>query len=142
MSAPRSPVRLPSALALGLVLALWACGDDAGPETDGGAGTIDAGSTAQDARTGTTADAGSGGGSTVGMICANDTNCTGAGEVCCLESSPYVCRLETDCTSGSLGIPCTASADCPSSRICCRLGDDQMCMREMDCANLGGEALP
>jgi hypothetical protein len=41
------------------------------------------------------------------------------------------------------GIPCTASADCPSSRICCRLDPDtQMCMRSMDCAGLGGDELP
>ena len=126
-------------LLLCFVWVLGACGDDAGPaSTDSGARDVAA--TPRDAGPGS--DAGSGGGSTVGNICANDTNCTGAGETCCLESSPYVCRLATDCSTVGGGIPCTASADCPSSRICCRLGDDLMCMRGMDCEALGGEQLP
>lgn len=129
-----------------------ACGDDDGPGADagGGTGTTDAGTaagtdagTALDAGDGAgTTDAGTGGGSTVGMLCANDTNCTGAGEVCCLESAPYVCTLAADCDSTSGGIPCESRADCPSSRVCCRLPTDQFCTTRNACADFGGDEVP
>ena len=130
-----------------LVLAVAACGDDSDPTpgTDGGTTGpgIDGGPMTTDSGGAMTADSGTGGGSTVGRVCANDTNCTGTGETCCLESSPYVCRLATDCMTVGGGIPCTASADCPSSRICCRLDPDTtMCMRTMDCTALGGDEVP
>lgn len=121
-----------------LCLALVACGDDSDPAPADAGGTI-----RRDTGTSSTTDTGTtGGGSTVGNICANDTNCTGAGEVCCLESSPYVCQLATNCMETAGCLPCTESAGCPSSRICCRLGSDMCCMRNQDCTNLGGEPLP
>jgi len=133
-------------IGLGVALALaTACGHDdpPSPEDAGTGGGTDAGAGGgTDAGSGGDVDAGTGGGSTVGMICANDSNCTGAGEICCLESDPFVCSLEADCDTTSGGIPCEGKDDCPSSRVCCNLPTDQFCTTRMACEDFGGDEVP
>lgn len=135
-----------------LLLGLFGCGDDSTPPPRSDAGRRDAGSFDAGApRDGALADTGSGvrdagrdGGSTsvIGMLCANDDNCTGSGQVCCLAEVPSTCQLATECDGDPSGIPCTRSDDCPSSRVCCRFPTETFCTPRRACADLGGEQLP
>ena len=137
------PMRAAAGIGLCVLLAVpTACGDDSSPspEDAGSGGGTDAG-TVVDSGSGGGTDAG-GGGSTVGMICANDSNCTGAGEICCLESDPFHCTLEADCDTTSGGIPCEGKTDCPNSRVCCRLPTDQFCTTRNACSDFGGDEVP
>jgi hypothetical protein len=136
-------------LVVGAVATLAACGGDdgtgdpdAGARADGGPAVIDAGSMAGTDGGAPATDAG-GGGSTVGMLCANDDNCTGAGEVCCLVELPTACQLLVDCPEMTSGIPCTARDDCPNGgNVCCRVGEDQFCTRPSTCEGFGGDEIP
>jgi hypothetical protein len=141
-----------AAILLGLfLLGLFACGDDSTPPPASDAGRRDAGSFDAGApRDAALPDAGAPPGdagrdaglSVIGMICANDDNCTGAGQVCCLAEVPSSCQLATECDGDPSGIPCTRSADCPSSRVCCRFPTETFCTPRRACADLGGEQLP
>jgi len=134
-------LRLLSGLAalLACVLVLGCGDDDSHPTTDaGGTVRVDSGGT-----TGT--DSGGGGTSTVGMICASSTNCTGPGEVCCLNMTPYSCQLSTACPMMEPGgIPCMHTPDCPSGgNICCAVpGTMPFCTRDSACTSFGGSELP
>jgi hypothetical protein len=128
---------------------LAACGDDgddvpadAGSGADSGSVMLDDGMAPPDTgRPPTGAD--SSGGSTVGMVCANDGQCTGPGEVCCLSRLPTACTLDADCPGNTPGIDCSGRDDCPNEgNICCRVGTDQFCTRPMACEGFGGDEVP
>ncbi len=129
-----------------LLVTLVACGDDGGPTADAATDTSTVADTGArlDAPVADAAPADTGsGGSTVGMLCANDDNCTGAGEVCCLSELPTACQLATDCEGMSPGIPCESRDDCPNEgNICCRVATDQFCTRPETCEGFGGEQVP
>jgi hypothetical protein len=132
---------------LGCTVCGFGCGDDAASVDGGPPSSRDGGSRDGGARDAGNADAAldagrDAGESAIGQLCANDDNCTGAGQVCCLAERPSTCTLATECDGDPSGIPCDARDDCPTSRVCCRFPTETFCTPRRACDDLGGEEVP